>query len=132
MSQGWERRALQGAVLLAGLVPVIGGAAGVWLGASLLSDVAGATSLDSQFRYLSGLLLGIGLIFWALVPRIERHTTIFRLLSLLVVVGGLARLLGMLLHGLPPAGMAATLGMELLVTPGALPGAIAHRGENPA
>ena len=107
----WQRRLLQAAVLPAGFVPVLAGGAGVLFGAG--EDV----SLDSHFRYLSGLLLGIGLAFWGMIPAIERHATIFRVLMGVVVVGGLGRLFGMIVHGLPSAGMTVALGMELVVTP---------------
>ncbi len=110
------RRLLQAAVLLAGFVPVLAGGAGVVLGDAVLGG-GGDINLDSHFRYLSGLLLGIGLIFWALVPGIERHGTIFRVLTGVVVMGGLGRLLGMIVYGLPSVGMTAALGMELVVTP---------------
>ena len=107
---------MQAAVLLAGFVPVLAGGAGVIFGDALLGG-GGDIGLDSHFRYLSGLLLGIGLTFWALIPRIEQHRTIFRVLTVVVVVGGLGRLLGMIIHGLPSTGMTAALGMELIVTP---------------
>ena len=48
-------------------------------------------------RYLSGLLLAIGLAFWASIPAIEKHTARVRRLTALVVVGGLCRLLGVIL-----------------------------------
>jgi len=56
---------------------------------------------DSHFRYLSGLLLGIGLGFWSTIPRIEANGDRFRLLSFIVVAGGLARFTSLALIGLP-------------------------------
>jgi hypothetical protein len=55
---------------------------------------AAPTDLESHFRYLSGLLLGLGLAFAWCVPAIERRTLLFRTLGLVAVLGGLARLLG--------------------------------------
>ena len=72
---------------------------------------------DSHFRYLSGLLLGIGLGFWSTIPRIEANGDRFRLLSFIVVAGGLARFTSLALIGLPPFEMRAALAMELGVTP---------------
>jgi hypothetical protein len=112
-----ERRSLQAAVLLAGLVPVLGGLAGVLRGAALLVEIPAGAYLDSHFRYLSGLLLGIGLLFWALVPAIERHGRTFRLLAGIVVLGGLARLFGVIVAGPPSRPMLLALVMELGVTP---------------
>jgi hypothetical protein len=112
-------RLLQFAVAVCGLVPVGGGLAGVLLGPNMASNVAlvEATGLDSHFRYLSGLLLGIGLAFWSLIPGIATRGAAFRLLTALVVAGGLGRLLGVVLEGVPPPPMLFGLAMELLVTP---------------
>ena len=112
-----ERRLLQAAVLLAGLVPVLAGGWGVLRGATLLTGATVGADLDSHFRYLSGLLLGVGLVFWGLVPGIDRHGRIFRVLGGIVVLGGLARLIGVIVAGPPSSPMLLTLGMELAVTP---------------
>jgi hypothetical protein len=110
-----ERRALQILILIAGLVPVYGGGVGVWQGAVAFGDWPGAVA-DSQARYLSGLLLAIGLAFWACVPTIEKHGKTVRMLTFLVVVGGLSRLAGVIFVG--DAGrLDWALGMELVVTP---------------
>lgn len=110
-----ERRALQIAILLAGLVPVFGGGAGALFGEHPFGPWAGGGQ-DSQMRYLSGLLLGIGLIFWFCVPTIERRGETVRALTFVVVVGGLARLGGLFAVG-DPGSMRWALVMELLVTP---------------
>lgn len=112
-----ERRALQRVVALAGLVPVLGGLYGVLFGQAGLGGSAFDVSTDSHFRYLSGLLLGIGLLFWSTIPGIETKTSLFRFLTMIVVLGGLARLLGLWLTGVPSLTMLAALGMELVVTP---------------
>ncbi|MGQ0455806.1 MAG: DUF4345 domain-containing protein [Hyphomicrobium sp.] len=112
-----ERRLLQLAIAIAGLVPVTAGFAGVFWGPSVFEPGAAGVSLDSHVRYLSGLLLGIGLAFWSFIPRIESVTTPARILTALVLIGGLARLLGLALHGMPSPGMAFGLVMELIVTP---------------
>jgi hypothetical protein len=113
------RRPLQITVAVCGLVPVGAGLAGVLLGPGMAGDAVGtaAISLDSHFRYLSGLLLAIGVAFWCLVPGIDRHGFTFRLLSALVVAGGLARLAGLWLGGVPSLAMLFGLVMELVVTP---------------
>ena len=106
-----ERKALQAAVALAALVPVTAGALGVIAGAR-----GQPASFDSHFRYLSGLLLGLGLVFWSLVPGVERRTWAFRALTFVVVIGGLARLYAYAQRG-DPGAMRGALAMELLVTP---------------
>lgn len=104
--------ALQLAVLAAAAVPV---AAGAWGVISALG--ASRSGLASHERYLSGLLLAIGLAFWSTLPAIERKTERFRLLAALVVVGGLCRLAGVTTGDALTAPTAAALVMELAVTP---------------
>ena len=116
MTYSNERRLLQCAVALAGIVPVGAGLAGMLAGAGMLGEGA-SLPLDSHVRYLSGLLLGIGLAFWAAIPAIERHGPRFRLLTFLVALGGVARLAALATQGFAGWPMAAALLMELAVTP---------------
>ena len=111
-----ERKYLQRTVAVLALVPVSAGLFGVLFGPALTGDRV-SVSADSHFRYLSGLLLGIGLVFWSTIPAIEEKTGRFRLLTLLVIVGGLARLIGLLLTGIPSLYMLGGLFLELVVTP---------------
>ena len=111
-----ERWYLQRTVAFLALVPVSAGLFGVLFGPALTGDQV-SVSADSHFRYLSGLLLGIGLLFWSTTPAIEEKTGRFRLLTLLVVIGGLARLMGLLLTGIPSLYMLASLALELVITP---------------
>ena len=82
-----SRRSLQIAVAIAGLVPVSAGALGA-LRPELLS-LSGPPHAFTHAAYLSGLLLGLGLSFWSLIPTIERQRHTFTILTGLVVVGGL-------------------------------------------
>jgi len=103
---------------VAALVPVLAGLYGVVFGIDGIGSGASANvSADSHFRYLSGLLTGIGILFWVCVPGIEGKGTLFRFLTLVVVLGGLARLLGLYLTGVPSLTMLGALAMELGVTP---------------
>ncbi len=112
-----ERRLLQLAVAAGGLVPVGAGAAGILLGPDMIGHAGGDASLDSHWRYLSGLLAGIGIAFWATIPAIERNGGRFRLLAGIVVLGGVARLLSLATAGAPSGPMMLALAMELGVTP---------------
>jgi hypothetical protein len=112
-----EGRFLQIVVALACLVPIGAGAAGIMVGPAMVDAGAVPAGADSHYRYLSGLLLGIGIAFATTIPDIERHATRFRLLTGIVVVGGFGRLLSLLLRGTPDKPMLAALVMELGVTP---------------
>jgi len=111
-----ERRLLQQSVGIVATIPVATGLYGVLFGQALTGDAV-SISAESHFRYLSGLLLGIGLCFWSTLPSIEIYTGRIRLLTLLVVIGGLSRLIGLALTGLPSLFMMGGLIVELIVAP---------------
>ncbi len=111
-----ERRILQCIVLVAGCVPVFAGGSGMLFGVAMLGGHADL-SLDSHFRYLSGLLFGIGIGFWSAIPALETKTERVRLLGAIVFIGGLARLGAAITVGLPSGPMILAIGMELVVTP---------------
>ena len=111
-----ERRLLQQSVAIVATIPVATGLYGVLFGQALTGDAV-SISAESHFRYLSGLLLGVGLCFWSTLPSIEIHTGRIRLLTLLVVIGGLSRLIGLALTGLPSLFMLGGLIVELIVAP---------------
>ena len=114
-----EKLLLQVAVGLGSLVPILAGGAGIWWGPEFLrgSPAPVPADLDSHFRYLSGLLLGIGLSFLSCIPGIEGKGARFRLLGAIVLVGGLGRALSLLDVGLPGQGHRLALGMELVTMP---------------
>ncbi|GJE61880.1 DUF4345 domain-containing protein [Methylobacterium trifolii] len=112
-----ERQALQRVVALGAVIPVAAGLYGVLFGVNGLAGGVESVSTDSHFRYLSGLLTGIGILFWVCVPDIAGKTRLFRFLTLVVVLGGLARLLGLYLTGLPSLTMLGALAVELVATP---------------
>ena len=110
-----ERRALQIAVALAGLVPLTAGALGIL--APTVLGLHGDRAAISHAAYLSGLLLGIGLAYWSLIPDIEKRSGPFTLLTAIVFAGGLARLsMAFRLGSLQP-GIGLPLLMELWLTP---------------
>ena len=114
-----ERRLLQAAVALGSLSPIGFGLAGVLFGPAFVAPdgSASATDFDSHFRFLSGIFLALGLVFLSTVPAIERRTTVFRAAGLTIVTGGLARLLSLLMVGLPTAPHLVGLGAELVLMP---------------
>ena len=118
MNREAERRMLQGAVALACIVPLAIGALGVIRGPAMLHGVEGVPAdLDSHFRYLSGLLFGLGLGFVSCIGKIERRGLRFRLLGAIVVAGGVGRLVSLADAGVPGTGHLFGLAMELGVVP---------------
>lgn len=110
-----QKRALQVAVAIAGLVPVTAGSIGIihpdWL------ELAATPSATTHAGYLSGLLLGVGMAFWSTVPAIETKGARFALLTALVMLGGLARFTLAIRLGVWSPSVILPLVMELAVTP---------------
>jgi hypothetical protein len=107
-----SKLAAQFSFAIAGLVPV---SAGLWC--VLVPADTSVSSLLSHGRYLSGLLLAIGLAFWSTIPTLERQTARVRLLAAVVIFGGLCRLLGVVLGDPLSLPVAGALVMELVVMP---------------
>ena len=112
-----ERAGLQATVAVLSLVPITAGAAGLLLGPGLAGGPDNIPDLASHFAYLSGLLLGLGFGFLAMVPGIERQGLLFRSAAGVIVLGGLARLLAVALAGPPSLPHRLALVMELGVVP---------------
>lgn len=112
------RRALQLAIAVACLLPLVVGGRGILHGPSafgLAGDVP--RDLDSHFRYISGIFFATGLGFLSCIPKIERRGARFRLLGGLIVVGGLSRGISLLAVDAPSTGHLLGLVMETVVVP---------------
>ena len=118
MNAADEKRALQAVTAVLALIPTLTGSAGVLLGPDFLRlDPPWPADLDSHFRFLSGIFLGVGIGFYSCIPRIDGKTGRFRLLAALTIAGGVARLWSLVMAGAPSAGHLTGLAMELLVVP---------------
>jgi hypothetical protein len=115
-----ERRALQIVTAILGLVPLATGL----IGMSGISDPIYASLglpadplFDSNLRFFAGVWLGLGLaIFW-LVPKIEQHTLLFRVIWGMIFIGGIGRIVSMLFVGLPPAPFIGFTVLEIVGAP---------------
>lgn len=118
MTPSTERRLFQLIVVIGSLVPILAGAAGVVRGPAMMrGSISANADLDSHFRYLSGLLLGIGIAYLTTLSDLRRKSGLFVALSLIVILGGCARLFGALLHGFPQPSQWFAFAMELGVVP---------------
>lgn len=111
-----ERRLLQQTVATIATLAAAIGLYGILFGHALTGDRV-SISADSHFRFLSGLLFGIGICFLSTIPSIEIKTGRFRLLTVLVMLGGIGRFIGLILTGLPSLLVLGGLFIELIVTP---------------
>jgi Domain of unknown function (DUF4345) len=111
-----ERKLLQIAFALAGLVLIVFGLAGVFFGADF-ADLSGNVVMDSYFRFLKGMLLAIGLIYWSSLANIERHGERISLVTFILVLGAVPRLIAVIGHGVPTIGILIGLAGELIFAP---------------
>ena len=111
-----ERKLLQIAFAIAGLVLVAFGLAGVFFGATFV-DLSGNVVMDSYIRFLKGMLLAIGLIYWSSFPDIERNGERISLVTFILVLGAVPRLMAVIGHGVPTIGIIISLVGELIVAP---------------
>jgi hypothetical protein len=111
-----ERTLLQIAVTVAGLAGVSLGLTGVVFG-TLYADLSGDVVMDSYVRFLKGMLLAIGLIYWSCIPQIDRCGDRMSLVTFILVFGTLSRLMSVIGHGVPTVGIMSNLIAGLIFVP---------------
>ncbi|MEO5866188.1 MAG: DUF4345 domain-containing protein [Sphingomonas sp.] len=118
MTVSFEKRLLQIIVAIACVVPLSIGGQSVLQGPGFLGHPPVVpVDLDSHFRYISGIFLGVGIAFATCVPGIEMKGARFRLLGALVVCGGLSRVISLIAVGAPSRGHLFGFAMELGAVP---------------
>jgi hypothetical protein len=118
MSPLAEKRLLQGVMALTMLLPLSAAIAGVTGGPRFLGHAPIIpTDLDSHFRYVSGLFLGMLLLFASCIPGVEHKAGRMHMLAFMVFIGGLFRLYSLATIGLPSLGHRIGLGIELVELP---------------
>jgi hypothetical protein len=111
-----ERKLLQIAIAVAGLAAVGFGLAGVLFGTAFM-ELSDDVVIDSYVRFLKGMTLAIGLIYWSAIPNIERHAERISLVTFILVGGAVARLMAVISHGVPTMGILLSLVGELIFVP---------------
>jgi hypothetical protein len=111
-----KRLFLQIATIFSALVLLALGLCGVVLGVQFLHGV-GTITVDNYFRLQSGIMTGLGIILLVSVPHVERYRERFSTLTFIIVLGGLAELYSVTLHGVPSVGTLFGLFMSLIYAP---------------
>lgn len=111
-----SKRLLQITIIILSLLPFAFGLLGIIYGSDRfnLGDEVLNPNMDSQFRFLSTWYLGLAAIVWWMVPNIEKHKTLFRIICTVVFLGALSRLLAITHSGVPDTRFFIVMGAELL------------------
>ena len=105
---------LQIVVGILSLIPAFFGLYNAWVGAArFMQPEAVTAAIDSQFRFQSAVYFGLALIIWYILPNIERHAALFRLVILALFIGGISRVYSYMTYGEPPSNMVAGMVLEL-------------------
>ena len=115
-----SKRALQIVMGLLAFIPVATGLLGL-LGVKdpfyVAAGVPRIVILDSNLRFYSGVWLGLGLALYRMIPSIEKRTIPFRGLWAMIFIGGIGRLLSMLVLARPPFAFVAFTALEIVGAP---------------
>ncbi len=115
-----SKRILQILAAILALVPIATGVIGMLgLGDPLYAAMGLPRNalLDSNMRFFAGFWLGLGLAMMWLVPRIATHTVLFRAIWIAIFIGGIGRLLSIVVVGLPPIPFVAFTALEIFGAP---------------
>lgn len=102
---------LGGVAVLSGLLGIVGGPAALPGGESVNATV------DSQYRFANVFWLAAGLIVWWSLRRPERRREVTRVVLAIAAVGGVARLVSVLVTGWPHPVFVGVMVLELVVVP---------------
>ena len=100
-----SRAALQVVNVTLALLTVFLGGASLLLGTDspiYPDELPVLPTLDSNLRFLGGLGVGLGVALLWITPAIEKHGTVFRVLWLCALAGGIGRIISTIITG-PPA-----------------------------
>ena len=106
--------------ILIGLIPLWFGVNGVLFGAAeQMGGEPFSAAMDNQYRYLSGVYIGVAIMVFYSAADVKGRAELFRFAMLFWFIGGCARLVSVFTVGDPPiwqlGGMVAELGAPLLL-----------------
>jgi hypothetical protein len=115
-----NKRGLQIAMALLGVIPVLTGIIGM-LGLSdplyASAGIPANVMLDSNLRFFAGVWLGLGISLYLLIQNIEKQTLLFRVLWSMIFLGGIGRLASMFFLALPPLPFIGFTALEIIGAP---------------
>ena len=98
------------------LIPMIVSILGITQGtARFIPESLIAATFDSHYRYITGYYFSLSFIVWWIIPNIEKHTILLKIIFGGIFLGGIGRLFSMFQVGIPqPPDIGFTV-LELLL-----------------
>ena len=96
---------------------VLGVGADVLLGAKLAAEAVADPALDSQNRFYGVAFTLYGVLFLVCASNIPKYATVIRCVIWVFFAAGVARLVSIAIHGMPPPLVLALLASELTLPP---------------
>jgi hypothetical protein len=96
------KRGLQITLAVLSIIPILVGIVGIAVGTSRWLPANTITpEFDSHYRYIAGYYISLGMLALWMIPKIEKHRSLFRILCASVFIGGIGRVVSILQVGLP-------------------------------
>lgn len=92
------------------IVAILGLTSGLgrWLPAEAITP-----EFDSHYRYITGFYISLGVMAWWIIPNIEKHKTVLRVLAGAIFTGGVGRMISLWQVGTPSPLTLVFTGIEL-------------------
>ena len=104
-------------ILVGALHLALGAGADVLLGAQLSADALADATLDSQNRFYGVAFSLYGILFYLCATDLPKYATVLRCVLWVFFAAGLARLVSIATHGIPPPFVLALLALEITLPP---------------
>ncbi|MEW4468151.1 DUF4345 domain-containing protein [Parasphingorhabdus sp. JC815] len=102
------------ATIIFAFIPLYFGVTGVIFGAAQLASGEVAPAIDNQFRYLSGVYIGVAVMLFYSAGNVARRSLAFRLAIIAVFIGGIGRAVSYLTIGVAEMWQVGAMGLELI------------------
>lgn len=76
-----------------------------------------AVLLDSNLRFFSGVWLSLGIFFLSIIKNIDTEKNVFRMIWIAIFIGGIGRLISVVVYGFPPIPFIVFTILEILGAP---------------
>ena len=91
--EGKMKLGLQIILGILSLIPAIVSILGITQGAVRFIPDSVTVDFDSHYRYLTGYYLSLSLLVWWIIPQIEKHKTLLRIICGGIFFGGIGRII---------------------------------------